>query len=133
MIEQIYDAYYRLTDPRTLIQSYVYDVVRSTIPKLELDDVFGAKCDIASKVLYGIRDVMQAYGYEIRNTLVVDIAPDEKVKASINEINASKRLKEAILYQAESEKIQRVKHAEAHCEALYLSGIGISKARKVGG
>ncbi|CAN0452528.1 unnamed protein product, partial [Scytosiphon promiscuus] len=40
---QIYDAFYRLTDPKAQIRSYVYDVVRSTLPKLDLDQAFDSK------------------------------------------------------------------------------------------
>ena len=36
--QSIKDAHYRLTNPRTQIESYVYDVIRSTVPKIELDD-----------------------------------------------------------------------------------------------
>lgn len=33
---------------------------------------------------------MSAYGYEIVQTLIVDIEPDEHVKKAMNEINAGK-------------------------------------------
>ena len=56
-------------------------------------------------------------GYEIRNTLVTDMSPDNKVKASMNEINASRRLKEAASHKAEAEKVKQVKAAEAEAEA----------------
>lgn len=45
--EKAYEAYYRLTDARGQIQSYVFDVVRSTVPKMELDEAFASKDDIA--------------------------------------------------------------------------------------
>lgn len=35
---------------------------------------------------------MSAYGYEIVQTLIVDIEPDEHVKRAMNEINAGKAL-----------------------------------------
>ena len=35
---------------------------------------------------------MSAYGYEIVQTLIVDIEPDEHVKRAMNEINAGKVL-----------------------------------------
>ena len=54
-----YEAFYRLTDPRGQIQSYVFDVVRSTIPKLELDESFASKDDISSAVLKHLQDVMK--------------------------------------------------------------------------
>lgn len=37
LTELAYEAFYRLTDPRGQIQSYVFDVIRSTIPKLGKD------------------------------------------------------------------------------------------------
>lgn len=130
LAEGAYDAFYRLTDPRRQIQSYVFDVVRSTVPKLELDAAFASKNEIADAVLHQLQQVMKEYGYEIRNTLVTDISPDAKVKASMNEINASRRLKEAASHKAEAEKTKQVKGAEAEAEARYLSGLGVARERK---
>lgn len=128
--EGAYAAYYRLTDPRGQIQSYVFDVVRSTVPKMELDEAFASKDEIARAVLEQLKDVMKDYGYEILNTLVTDMAPDRKVKASMNEINASKRLKEAAAHKAEADKIKLTKAAEAEAESRYLSGLGVARQRK---
>merc|ERR1739844_239297 len=63
-------------------------------------------------------------------TLVTDLSPDARVKASMNEINASKRLKEAASHKAEAKKVQQVKAAEAEAEARYLSGLGVARQRK---
>mmetsp|Transcript_14209 Transcript_14209/g.29239 ORF Transcript_14209/g.29239 Transcript_14209/m.29239 type:complete len:284 (-) Transcript_14209:446-1297(-) len=128
--ESAYDAYYRLSDPRSQVQSYVFDVVRSSVPRMELDEAFASKADIASAVLEQLRDVMKDYGYEIIATLITDLSPDSKVKASMNEINASKRLKEAASHKAEADKVQQVKGAEAEAESRYLSGIGVARQRK---
>lgn len=125
-----YEAFYRLTDPRGQIQSYVFDVVRSTVPKLELDEAFASKEEIATAVLSQLQQVMKDYGYEIKNTLVTDLSPDSRVKASMNEINASRRLKEAASHKAEADKTKQVKGAEAEAEARYLSGLGVARQRK---
>jgi regulator of protease activity HflC (stomatin/prohibitin superfamily) len=53
--ESAYAAYYRLTDPRNQIQSYVYDVVRSTVPKMELDDSFASKVGCSTLKNYSLR------------------------------------------------------------------------------
>ena len=45
--ENLYDAFYKLTDSRSQITSYVFDVVRATVPKIFLDDVFTTKDEIA--------------------------------------------------------------------------------------
>jgi len=63
-------------------------------------------------------------------TLVTDLAPDSKVKASMNEINASRRLKEAASHKAEADKVRQVKAAEGEAEARYLSGLGVARQRK---
>lgn len=128
--ESAYDAYYRLSDPRGQIQSYVFDVIRSTVPRMELDEAFASKSEIAGATLSQLESVMSDYGYQILNTLVTDLSPDARVKASMNEINASKRLKEAASHKAEADKVQQVKGAEAEAEARYLSGLGVARQRK---
>jgi len=128
--ESAYDAWYRLTSPTSQIEAYVYDVIRSTIPRLEIDEAFISKDDIAKAVFDQLHSVMKYYGYSIVNTLFTDLAPDSRVKASMNEINAAKRLKEAASHQAEADKVRLVKNAEAEAEARYLSGLGVARQRK---
>lgn len=125
-----YAAYYRLTNPSGQVESYVFDVVRSTVPRLELDAAFESKKDIANAVKKQLTDAMKDYGYEIISTLVTDLSPDSKVRASMNEINASKRLKEASAHRAEADKVKAIKFAEAEAEARYLSGMGVARQRK---
>ena len=112
------------------VSSYVFDVVRSTVPRIDLDDVFVQKQQIAESVMNQLRSEMTDYGYEILDTLVVDIDPDRKVKNSMNEINASKRLRQAAIYKAEADKVRQVKAAEADAEARYLSGKGVARQRQ---
>lgn len=130
IVESAYDAYYRLSDPRGQIQSYVYDVVRSTVPKMKLDEAFLSKAEIANATLEQLQEVMREYGYEILNTLITDLDPDPTNKAAMNEITASRRLKEAASHKAEANKVQQVKAAEADAEAKYLSGVGVARQRK---
>jgi len=128
--EKAYDAFYSLTDPHEQIRSYIFDVVRSNIPKMELDATFTSKADIADAVQESLSKTMSQYGYQILETLVTDLSPDVRVKASMNEINASKRLKEAAMQKAEADKIRQVKAAEAEAESRYLSGVGVARQRK---
>lgn len=61
--ESAYDAWYRLTNPTSQIQAYVFDVIRSTVPRLELDSAFESKDDIARAVFEQLQNVMKDYGY----------------------------------------------------------------------
>jgi regulator of protease activity HflC (stomatin/prohibitin superfamily) len=121
---------YKLTDPHAQIRSYVYDVIRSAVPKMELDDAFESKDHIAIAVKDQLHELMSSYGYEILQALITDLDPDVKVKQSMNQINAQQRLREAAREKAEAEKILQVKAAEAEAEAKYLSGVGVARQRK---
>jgi len=127
--DKVKDAYYSLENARGQIASYVFDDVRAEVPKLDLDDVFSKKDDIATAVRQNIADVMDEYGYEIIKTLITDIDPDHKVKESMNRINAAKRDREAALQEAEGHKIKIIKEAEAEAESKRLAGEGIAKQR----
>lgn len=123
-------AYYKLTDHRSQIKSYVFDVIRSSLPRLDIDEAFESKKHIAEAVQKQLSALMSDYGYEILAALVTDINPNQTVKNAMNEINASQRLREAAKEKAEAEKILQVKAAEADAESKYLSGMGVARQRK---
>lgn len=128
--EAVYDAFYKLTDSRTQITSYVFDNVRSNVPHMLLDDVFTAKEEIATSVKEELSKAMSSYGYSIVQVLVTDILPDQKVRNAMNEINAASRLRVAAVEKAEAAKINVVKAAEADAEAKFLQGQGIARQRQ---
>jgi regulator of protease activity HflC (stomatin/prohibitin superfamily) len=51
----------------------VEDIVRSTVPKMELDSTFEAKEEIAHAIRDSLQHIMKDYGYQIIQSLVVDI------------------------------------------------------------
>ena len=139
--QSIYDSYYRLTNPRSQIEAYVYDVVRSTVPKIDLDDVFTTKEEIAASIKENLEASMASFGYQILSTPITDIDPDREVKRAMNEINKMKRLRVAAEDEGEAAKIRAVKEAEAEAskieiqakadaEAKFLGGQGISRQRQ---
>ncbi|KAG6511172.1 hypothetical protein ZIOFF_029227 [Zingiber officinale] len=139
LAEKASDAFYRLSNTRGQIQSYVFDgnSAQASVPKLNLDDAFEQKNEIAKavedeleKVAVECLKAMSMYGYEIVQTLIVDIEPDEHVKRAMNEINAAARLRMAANEKAEAEKILQIKRAEGDAESKYLAGLGIARQRQ---
>ncbi|KAK6913224.1 Band 7 domain [Dillenia turbinata] len=124
------DAFYKLSNTKGQIQAYVFDVIRASVPKLDLDDVFEQKNEIAKAVEEELEKAMSAYGFEIVQTLIVDIEPDVHVKRAMNEINAAARMRVAANEKAEAEKILQIKKAEGEAESKYLSGLGIARQRQ---
>jgi regulator of protease activity HflC (stomatin/prohibitin superfamily) len=127
--EKIFQAYYTLQDHQSQIKSFVFDLVRAQVPLLILDDVFSKKDEIANAVKANLRETMADFGYEIVEALITDINPDANVKAAMNEINTAQRLRVAAAERGESEKIIRVKQAEAEAESNVLHGKGIAGQR----
>ncbi|CAB4275072.1 unnamed protein product [Prunus armeniaca] len=128
--EKIADAFYKLSNANSQIQAYVFDVIRASVPKLELDAVFEQKSDIAKAVEEELAKAMSTYGYEIVQTLIVDIVPDVHVKRAMNEINAAARHRLAAKEKAEAEKILQIKRAEGEAESKYLAGLGMARQRQ---
>ena len=125
----IRDSFYELNNPEQQIQSYVFDSIRSEVPLMELDDVFAQKEKIAIAIKNELSDTMKQFGFDFIKALVTDIDPDAKVKQSMNEINAAKRMKEAAREEAAAGKIRVVAAAEADSESKRLAGEGIAKQR----
>ncbi|XP_059304929.1 protein PPLZ12 [Lycium barbarum] len=124
------DAFYELQNPTEQIQAYVFDVVRAHVPKMNLDELFEQKDEVAKAVLEELEKVMGAYGYNIEHILMVDIIPDASVRRAMNEINAAQRMQLASVYKGEADKILQVKKAEAEAEAKYLGGVGVARQRQ---
>ena len=140
-VESIKNSHYRLTNPKQQIESYVYDVVRSSVPKIELDDVFTTKEEISHSIKNELEQAMSSFGYAITASPITDIDPDKEVKRAMNEINKAKRLRVAAQDEGEAVKIRAVKEAEADAarteiqakadaEAKFLAGQGIARQRQ---
>ncbi|HGD3927901.1 TPA: SPFH domain-containing protein [Streptococcus agalactiae] len=124
------DAYYKLIKPEAQIKSYIEDALRSSVPKLTLDELFEKKDEIALEVQHQVAEEMSTYGYIIVKTLITKVEPDTEVKQSMNEINAAQRKRVAAQELANADKIKIVTAAEAEAEKDRLHGVGIAQQRK---
>ena len=119
--QNVTDAYYKLMRPEAQIKSYIEDALRSSVPKLTLDELFEKKDEIALEVQHQVAEEMTTYGYIIVKTLITKVEPDAEVKQSMNEINAAQRKRVAA---------QELAEAEAEAEKDRLHGVGIAQQRK---
>jgi len=127
--EAVYKSFYKLSEPAKQIRSYVFDVVRAEVPKMELDAVFECKDGIAKTILENLQKIMSNYGFSIHQALITDIDPDAKVKEAMNRINAAKRDKEAAEYEGEAMRVRMVAAAKAEAESKKLQGEGTADQR----
>lgn len=128
--QNVTDAYYKLMKPESQIKSYIEDALRSSVPKLTLDELFEKKDEIALEAQHQVAEEMSTYGYIIVKTLITKVEPDAEVKQSMNEINAAQRKRVAAQELANADKIKIVTAAEAEAEKDRLHGVGIAQQRK---
>jgi len=139
--QSLQNAQYKLTNAQQQIESYVFDVVRSSVPKIDLDDVFTTKDEISNSIRHNLTEAMGSFGYQIVASPITDIDPNAEVKRAMNEINKAKRLRMAALDEGEAIKIRAIKEAEAEAarteiqakadaEAKFMAGQGISRQRQ---
>lgn len=120
----IFESFYSLQSPTRQLTTQAHDILRSTLPQLELDDIFSSQGSIAAELHGALNDNMNQYGYLVHHALICEIKPNDHVKQSMNEIEASKRMKEAMPHKAEAVRIEKVKDAEARAERAFLNGVG---------
>lgn len=128
--EGVENAFYKLSNPKAQIESYVYNVILGHVPGMILDDVFLKQSEIAVDVKTQLEASMQPFGYGISKVLITDVIPDDRVKASMNSINAALRDQEAAKAQGEAKRILLVAQAEAEKQAKILQGEGIAGERE---
>lgn len=126
----LYDAVYALEDVEGQIQAFVEDVIRGTLPRMDVDQIFASRDEVSVAVKEQLNALMVKYGWDIDAVLITNLVLDRKNADAMNEINASARMREASKEKAEAEKILKVKAAEAEAEAKYLLGAGVAKQRR---
>jgi len=126
----IYSAYYKLNKPVEQILAYLEEYFRFHGMEYTLDEMFAAKNDMTYELQGMLNEKMNPYGYIIKNILVIDIDPDQKVKQAMNDIIACEKEKRAQQSRAEAEKITKILAAEAEAKTRELAGEGIANARK---
>ena len=127
--DQVWDAFYRLTNPQAKMESWIFDNVRAKVPVMTLDSVFENKEEIAKEIEESLSARLSEYGYKLVRALVNDIQPDKGVADAMNEINRQQRLRVAAEHEGEAKKIIVIKEAEADARSKELSGEGIAKQR----
>mmetsp|Transcript_8378 Transcript_8378/g.18111 ORF Transcript_8378/g.18111 Transcript_8378/m.18111 type:complete len:447 (-) Transcript_8378:36-1376(-) len=125
----LFESFYSLSSPVRMLTTHAHDILRSALPCKDLDDIFLDQDSVASELHRSLNGTMNEYGYIIHHALITEINPNGHVKASMNEMEASKRMKQAMPQKAEAVKIQAVKEAEARAERAHLNGVGVARER----
>ena len=89
-VHQLFQSFYSLSSPSRQLISHTLDVLRSTLPTMSLDDIFASQESIALDLHRTLNGHMNQYGFTIQYALLTRIQPNDHVRQSMNEIEASK-------------------------------------------
>ncbi len=127
--QQVYQSFYKLDDIDRQLKAFTFDAVRTQIPKLRMDDVFARKDDLSLMVRAELSQVLAEFGYGILKVLVIDIVPDSRIKASMNEVHAAQNARLAAVEEGEADRLRRVMSAEGDAQSKALEGRGRADQR----
>lgn len=128
--KKVKQAVFEIVNPKAQIEAHIDDVLRSTLPSMDLDAAYEAKEKVTRSMMLAVRAAMEPHGYEIVDILLTDLRPEKRVLDAMNAINAARRQRDAAVEQGEAQKVLAVKAAEADAEAKFLAGQGIARMRK---
>ena len=111
---------YKLHNTSIQIDTYVSIIVWAKIPKLELDEVFTSKEEIAQAGKSERVHKMEEFGYCIQSVLVTDVNSDAKVKLGMNENIFTKQLCKVATNKAQAAKFMQVEPAEFDNASKFL-------------
>ncbi len=127
--DKVYESVYTLSNLRHQLESYIFDSVRSIVPKMDLDEFFSNQEALATAIRENLAKEMPKYGIDIVNTQVVQINLPHELEDAMNQINTNKRLMESNIAKGEAEKALIIRLAQADAEQKRLVGEGIAKQR----
>lgn len=128
--DKVEDFCYKSVRPAQLMVDQVMNSIRAKIPLYKLEALYVERGTISQQLKNEVDGIMASYGVEIVSALITDIEPGPEITNAMNDIQRLQRLRVAAVDEAETKKMQRVRAAEANCEARKLAGEGLAEQRK---
>lgn len=123
-------VHYRLSYPENILRQHVSNSIRAKIPLYLLEALYVERSNISQQLKQEVDDVMETYGIDIMSALVTDIQPCYGVSDAMDKVQKVQRLRVASVDAAETDKMVRVRAAEAACASRRLAGEGLAEQRK---
>ncbi|KPA82902.1 hypothetical protein ABB37_02658 [Leptomonas pyrrhocoris] len=128
--DKVEAAYYTCESSVMCMRDYVLNSIRAKVPLYKLEALYVERGTISQQLKDEVGAVINTYGIEIVSALISDIDPGADITTAMNDVQKYQRLRVASEDAAETEKLKRVRAAEARCEARRLSGEGLAEQRK---
>ncbi|MEI7603783.1 MAG: SPFH domain-containing protein [bacterium] len=128
--EMVAASYYSLADPISVMKTTVENSIRSYVANQTHEEILQKRDELTQYLIEHLKIKFETWGREIDAFQVKDVVLPTEITSAMSKVIASKRLQEAANYEAEANKILKVKAAEADRESRKLSGLGVAEERE---
>jgi len=128
--DRVGESFYSLADPIGVMKTTVENSIRSYVANQTHEEILQKRDEMTQYLIEHLREKFESWGREIDAFQVKDVVLPAEITTAMSKVIASKRLQEAANYEAEANKIIKVKAAEADRESRKLSGLGVAEERE---
>lgn len=128
--DKVADAYYAIADPVAVIKSTIENSIRSYVANQTHEEILQKRDELTQYLIQHLKDKFEEWGRIIDAFQIKDVMLPAEITKAMSKVIASKRLQEAAEFEANANKILKVKSAEAEREARKLAGLGVAEERQ---
>lgn len=128
--DKVAESFYAIGDPTAVIKSTIENSVRSYVANQTHEEILQKRDELTQYLVDHLREKFAEWGREIDAFQVKDVVLPKEITEAMSKVIASKRLQEAAEFEANANKILKVKAAEADRESRKLSGLGVAEERE---
>lgn len=128
--DKIFECYYSLSNPISVMKTTIENSIRSYTALQTHEEILQKRDEMTQYLVEHLKGKFESWGREIDAFQVKDVVLPTEITSAMSKVIASKRLQEAANYEAEANKIIKVKAAEADRESRKLSGLGVAEERE---
>lgn len=128
--DKVADAFYSIGDPISVIKSTLENSIRSYVANQTHEEILQKRDELTQYLIEHLTNKFDEWGRVIDAFQVKDVVLPVEITNAMSKVIASKRLQEAAEFEANANKIIKVKAAEADREARKLSGLGVAEERQ---
>ena len=128
--DKIAESFYSLANPISVMKTTIENSIRSYVANQTHEEILQKRDELTQYLIEHLKEKFESWGREIDAFQVKDVVLPQEITDAMSKVIASKRLQEAANYEAEANKILKVKAAEADRESRKLSGLGVAEERE---
>jgi len=128
--DKVAESYYSLANPIAVMKTTIENSIRSYVALQSHEEILQKRDEMTQYLIEHLREKFETWGRQIDAFQVKDVILPAEITTAMSKVIASKRLQEAANYEAEANKILKVKAAEADRESRKLSGLGVAEERE---